>query len=220
MKVKATVDLTGFRPLEAGRDIAREIGPRVAQRTERLKARLRDDTRGPLGARLANTWRGKVYPVSRPTRTLNPAGLVTSNASTVVSAFDPGATIKAKSAIYLAIPTENVPRGGRGGKRMTPVEVEARFNQEMEIVPSLTRPGTFLLVLTARRGKRGVREIKAKTARGFWKQAERIVMFILVKQVRLKPLLNWRRIIATETANFESDIRQGVSQALRNGGRP
>ncbi len=215
MKVATTVDLSGFRPAEAGRALARVVGPRTADATDRLKTRLRDDTRGPLGARMANTWRGKVYPVGRPTRTLNPAGLVTSNASTVVSAFDPGATVRAKNASYLAIPTENVPRAGRGGKRMTPVEVEARFNQEMEIVPSLTRPGTFLLVITARRGKRGVREIKAKTARGFWRQAERIVMFILVKQVRLKPLLNWRRIIATEQAAFARDIQMGVKTALQ-----
>lgn len=215
MKVSTTVDLSGFRPAEAGKAIAREIGPRTAAATERLKTRLRGDTRGALGSRMANTWRGEVYPVKRPTRTLNPAGLVTSNASKVVSAFDPGALIRARNATYLAIPTENVPRVGRAGKPMTPVEVEARFNQEMEITPSLTRPGTFLLVITARRGKRGVREIKAKTTRGFWRQAERIVMFVLVRQVRLKPLLNWRRIIAAEQAAFAQEIRAGVATALR-----
>ncbi len=127
MKVSTTVDLSGFRPAEAGKAIAREIGPRTAAATERLKTRLRGDTRGALGSRMANTWRGEVYPVKRPTRTLNPAGLVTSNASKVVSAFDPGALIRARNATYLAIPTENVPRVGRAGKPMTPVEVEARF---------------------------------------------------------------------------------------------
>lgn len=215
MKVTTTVDLSGFRPADAGKAVAQAIGPRTADATERLKTRLRADTRGALGQRMANTWRGEVYPVKRPTRTLNPAGLVTSNASKVVSAFDPAATIKARNATYLAIPTENVPRQGRAGKPMTPVEVEARFNQEMEIIPSLTRPGTFLLVITARRGKRGVQQIRAKTARAFWKQAERIVMFVLVKQVRMKPLLNWRQIIAAEQAAFNADIRAGVAAALQ-----
>lgn len=215
MKVSAIATLTGSRPSDASRAIGREIGPRTTAITERLKTRLREDTRGGLGMRMANTWRSRVYPVARPSRTLSPAGLVTSNASDVVSAFDPGASIRAKNASYLAIPTEHVPRSGRNGRRMTPVDVEAKFNQEMEVVPSLTRPGTFLLVLTARRGKRGVQQIRAKTARGFWKQAERIVMFVLVRQVRLKPLLAWRRIVASEQAAFDAEIRAGVAAALK-----
>ncbi len=40
-------------------------------------------------------------------------------------------------------------------------------------------------------------------------------MFVLVRQVRLKPLLNWRRIIAAEQAAFAQEIRAGVATALR-----
>lgn len=222
MKVGVTVERTGIaaEPARLARVLAREVGPRTAAFTERTKTRLRDDTRGPLGARMANTWRGKVYPVARPTKSLNPAGLVTSNASDVVAAFDPGGQVTARNARWLAIPTDAVPRGGRKGKRLSPVEVEAAFNQELDLVPSITRPGVFLLVLTARRGKRGIRQIKAKTAQAFWRQAERIPMFVLVPQVRLRKLLDWRKLLKEAEAGYAADIEAGVKIAILKAGAP
>jgi hypothetical protein len=216
MRPVVRIERTGVaaKPSIVAVELARELGPRTANFTDAIKKRLRDDTRSGLGSRLANTWRSRVYPVSRPSRTLNPAGIVTSNASTVVAAFDPGATIQAKGGAFMAIPTEFVPKAGRNGRKLTPVEVEARFNQELEAVPSLTRRGVILLVLTARRGKRGVKAIRAKSKAAFFRQAERIVMFVLVPRVRLKKLLDWRRILSTAQADYAREIAAGTNIAL------
>lgn len=219
MKVTTTVDLSGFRPSETGKGIARQIGPRVAQRVERLKTRLREDARGALGARLANTWRGEVYPVSRPTRTLNPAGLVTSKASEVVQSFDPGATIKAAGGRYLAIPTAEagVKHTTVNNKRLTPAIWQEETGRDLVFVKL---GAVAALISKGRYVRQPKRWRRRKSFRPIRLDNKMVVIFILVPVVRLRKRLDWRRIIATETAGFESDIRQGVSEALRSGGRP
>jgi hypothetical protein len=75
-------------------------------------------------------------------------------------------------------------------------------------------------VLTARRGKRGIRQIRAKTAQAFWRQAERIPMFVLVPQVRLKKLLDWRKLLAEAEATFAAEIEAGTRIAILKAGAP
>ncbi|MGE0155188.1 MAG: DUF6441 family protein, partial [Reyranellaceae bacterium] len=107
---------------------------RVTERhTERLKQRLRQDVQASgLGRRLANTWQSKLYPAGGK-RTLSPAGYVFSKAPMIINAFSQGVTINSTKGGWLAIPTGAAPRkGGRGGgKRMSPVDVEAHFNRDL-----------------------------------------------------------------------------------------
>lgn len=68
----------------------------VREATQGLKSELRSQIEGSgLGARLANTWRGEVYPKGRPS--LGLAGLVYSRAPVVVAAHDQGALIRSKN---------------------------------------------------------------------------------------------------------------------------
>lgn len=90
----------------------------IREATDGLKTELRSQITGAgLGQRLANTWRGEVYPKGQ--LSIKAAGLVYSRAPVIVGAHDQGATIRSKDGFWLAIP---LPAAGKGprGKRMTP----------------------------------------------------------------------------------------------------
>ncbi len=90
----------------------------IREATDGLKTELRSQITGAgLGQRLANTWRGEVYPKGQ--MSIKAAGLVYSRAPVIVGAHDQGATIRSKDGFWLAIP---LPAAGKGprGKRMTP----------------------------------------------------------------------------------------------------
>ena len=142
----------------------------VGKRTGILKTDLRGQvTRARLGGRLAKTWRGQVYENDG----INAAGFVWSKAPKIVRAFDEGAIIRAKSGRWLAIPTEHAPRrgtsvGGRSSmtRRISPKSYVRR--DRLRFVPVNPR---LALLVERRRGKS-------------------LVMFILVKQVKLKKRLD------------------------------
>lgn len=147
-----------------------------------LKEVLRDQVRSAgLGDRLANTWQGKVFPQGR--NSLDPSAYVWSKAPRIILAFGQGATIvPVNGSQRLAIPTENVPRNGR--RLMTPVEVEAAFNQDLIVRPG--RKGSLLAFVNV---------IPALNKRGFRKATPRrlasgrdvklVLMFVLVRSVFL-----------------------------------
>ncbi len=83
-----------------------------------------------LGQRMANTWRGDVYPRSQ--NSIGPAGLVYTKASKIMAWFDEGTVIRSKDGWWLAIPTPNAPKRGVGGKRINPSNFpEHRFGKAM-----------------------------------------------------------------------------------------
>jgi hypothetical protein len=183
-------------------------------------SRLRADVSGAgLGQRVANAWRANVYP-SRGRASLEPAVYVFTKAPGIVAAFANGATIRpVKGGVFLWIATENVPRIGRGAKRMTPSEVENRFNQDFDIVPASTRPGVFYAVLrliSARSG-RGFRQAsKARRAQG--RDVQRVVMFVLVRQVRLRKRLDVDAIAAEAARTWPEIVARSLTTAFRNAG--
>lgn len=192
--------------------LARNVGRVVTEYVSQTKATLRADTTQGLGRRMANTWRSEVYPVSAPTRTLNPAGLIKSNASEIVGAFDPGSIIAPNGGRYLAIPTANVPKR-RGGSPITPGELQFQFGQRLRLVKG--SGDTLLLVLSAvaAKNKKGWRRATARRlAQG--RNVQDVVMFILVRQVRLKKTLDWRRILARAEVEFPRAIAQAVRSAV------
>lgn len=142
-----------------------------------------------LSQRLANAWRGKVYPNDR----VDPAGFVWSRAPEIIDAFIRGATIvPVNGGTYLAIPSDNVPMalGARGTRRrMTPVEVEAAFDQEMFLKRG--RDGHLLLFISAvasRSGKGWRRGTPGRLASG--RNVKPVLMFTLVKTVTMPKLLD------------------------------
>lgn len=189
------------------------LGPAVARFTQAAKEELRRDTRPVFGSRLANTWRSNVYPVANPTKTLDPTGLITSNATEIVSAFDPGGTISPVERKYLAIPTKNVPRT-RAGRPMSLGEMQ--FTYGNIIRPIKGKNGQIVMVMPAiaAKNKRGWRKAtKRRIAQG--RDIQMVVMFILVRQVRLKQSLNWRRITQRLQTEFPQVVQAAIARALR-----
>ena len=137
-----------------------------------------------LGARLANTWRGEVYPKSRDS--MNPAGYIHSAAPAIIESYVRGAEIvPVNGSRYLAIPTDAVPRkSGRGGqKRMSVFDVEQHFNQDLIIRPG--RAGHLLGFIDPGRGSRRARSVKiGRTTRKL------VLMFTFVRSVRKPKLLD------------------------------
>lgn len=162
----------------------------MSDATSGMVADLRDSVRrAGLGARLANTWRARTYPAQGGS--LDPAGLVWSKAPKLIDAYTRGAVIvPLNGQKRLAIPTKNVPLKGRG-KRMTPLDVEGVFNQDL-----ILRPGKGDTILAF------INAVQAKNRKG-WRQAARtrlaqgrevklVLMFELVRSVtvhgRLEPI--------------------------------
>lgn len=191
----------------------RGVKSAMTRATDQLKALLRDQVvSAGLGTRVANAWRGDTYPKGRDS--LNAASYVWSKAPQIHSAFDEGALISRGGGLWLAIPTDNVPRvssGGRGsGRPATPQQVEEQFNQDLKLVKDPNRPGLAYLVVNV---------VQAKNRRG-WRRAtdkrlqqgrnvESVIMFYLVRQVRLPKRLDIDAAVAQVLAVLPGEIALG-----------
>jgi Family of unknown function (DUF6441) len=175
-----------------------------------LKTELRRQvSSGGLGRRLANSWRDRHY----PNRKLDAVSLVYTKAPQIIRAFDEGALIRSKRGRFLAIPTENAPRKGTGGMRISPSTFpEHRFGP-LRFVPRQSGPS--LLVVD---GLRASFSRKTGALRGFRRATERarqsgqglttVVMFLLVPQVKLPKRLDLARAAERWSAQLPALIEQ------------
>ena len=167
------------------RDLERAVSDGTREAGRGLKTELRGQVANAgLGQRLANSWRDKHYPNQK----LDAASLVYTKAPQIIRAFDEGAVIRSRRGRFLAIPTENAPRKGTDGRRISPSTFpEHRFGP-LRFVP---RPsGPSLLVVD---GLRASLSRKSGELRGFRRASDRarargdglttVVMFLLVPQV-------------------------------------
>ena len=124
------------------RGIERAVATGTRDAGRGLKTELRRQvTSAGLGQRLANSWRDRHYPNQR----LDAASLVYTKAPQIIRAFDEGAVIRIRRGRFLAIPTENAPRKGTDGRRISPSTFpEHRFGP-LRFVPR--SGGPLLLVV-------------------------------------------------------------------------
>jgi hypothetical protein len=214
MKLTATI----IRSFQGGiqaelRDIERAVaaGTRDAGRGLRTELRRQVASAG-LGQRLASSWRDKHYPNQK----LDAATLVYTKAPQIVRAFYEGAVIRSRRGRFLAIPTENAPRKGTDGKRISPSTFpEHRFGP-LRFVP---RPnGPSLLVVD---GLRASFSRKTGQLRGFRRATDRarrsgqgltaVVMFLLVPQVKLSKRLD----VARPAEHWSAQLPALIEQQLR-----
>jgi len=157
----------------------------VRDATDGLKSELRSQITGAgLGSRLANTWRGEVYPKGRAS--LGSAGLVYSRAPVVVAAHDQGALIRSKNGFWLAIP---LPAAGTGprGKRMTPGLWERMRGQRLRFVYRSGKPSLLVADnFRAKTGKRGGFAAASVSAQKSGRGLTTVPIFLLVPQAQLK----------------------------------
>jgi Family of unknown function (DUF6441) len=102
---------------EAGRGLRTELRSQVAS--------------AGLGQRLANSWRDKHYPNQK----LDAASLVYTKAPQIIRAFDEGAVIRSRRGRFLAIPTDNAPRKGTGGRRISPPTFPSTVSDRSGLCP-------------------------------------------------------------------------------------
>lgn len=182
--------------------------------TGTLKASLRRQvTDAGLGTRLANTWRANAYPQAGR-NSLDPAGYAWSNAPDIINAFASGAVILPRGGKrFLWIPTKNVPRkGGRRGStgKMTPFEVEVAFDQDLIIRKwKGGRSLAFVSVIRARNKRGGLRRVtRGRRAQG--RDAELVLMFVLVPTVQIPKKFDLQDAADHAAADFVERFEQAV----------
>ena len=194
-------DLTKIMDQEI-KDTQTAVTIAVRKTGEGLKNELRAQVAGVgLGRRLANAVRLNVYPDRGSSLSAaawvyaRPGKSGRGGAADIISAFEEGSLIRKSGTQYLAIPTEHVPR--KGGRRMTPNDLQngtkfGGFGRDLEVIPT-NRPGVLLLVLPVVRASNG-NALRPATGRRIkaGKHVEWIPMFILVRQVQMPRLLDWR----------------------------
>ena len=192
------------------RDIERAVtsGTREAGRGLKTELRRQVGSAG-LGQRLANSWRDKHYPNQK----LDAASLVYTKVPQIMRAFDEGAVVRSKRGRFLAIPTENAPRKGTDGKRISPSTFpEHRFGP----LRLVSRPsGPSLLVVDGLRASfsrqtgqlRGFRRVTDR-ARRSGQGLTTVVMFLLVPQVKLRKRLDVARAAERWSAQLPALIEQ------------
>lgn len=186
MSLRHTVAATDLDALfgQTEAEIAAANTAGVNDAVQGLKAELREITRAAgLGNRLAGTWQGRTYPSRGDS--LDPAGYIWSKAPVLADAYGRGATIlPLDGRYYLAIPTRNVPRKGRG--LMTPLDVETYYNQDL--VLRRNGRGNILAFVDVAFGRysrsQGAAYGKRKLRRPG--KPKLVLMFTLVRQVRVR----------------------------------
>jgi len=124
------------------RDIERAVtgGTRDAGRGLRTELRRQVGSAG-LGQRLANSWRDRHY----PNQQLDAASLVYTKAPQIIRAFDEGAVIRSRRGRFLAIPTENAPRKGTDGRRISPSTFPKHRLGLLRFVPRSSGPSLLVV---------------------------------------------------------------------------
>jgi hypothetical protein len=196
------------------RDIERAVASGTRDAGRGLKAELRRQVSSAgLGQRLANSWRDRHYPNQR----LDAASLVYTKAPQIIRAFDDGAVTRSKRGRFLAIPTENAPRKGTDGRRISPGSFpEHRFGP-LRFVPRSSGP-SLLVVDGLRasysrqtgelRGFRRATDLARRSGQGL----TTVVMFLLVPQVKLSKRLD----VAAAAEHWSSQLPALIEQQLRS----
>jgi len=174
------------------RTAERAVTAGVRAATDGLKTELRRQITGAgLGNRLANTWRGEVYPKSGPS--IGTAGYVWSKAPGLVRMYAEGAIIRSKRGLFLAIPTRAAGRYGDARQKITPGSWERIHGLRLRFVYRRHAP-SLLVADNSRLTKRGraTGNIGRSKGNAFTRLSGRttVPLFILVPQVSVRKRLD------------------------------
>ena len=170
----------------------RAVTAGAREATDGLKTDLRRQITGAgLGNRLANTWRGEIYPKGQPS--IGAAGYVWSKAPGIVRLYAEGAVIRSKQGLFLAIPTPAAGRFGDGRKKITPGNWERIHGMGLRFVYRRGSPGLLVAdnVRLTKRGRAAANIGRSKGA-AFTRLSGRttVPLFILVPQVTVRKRLD------------------------------
>ncbi len=179
MRLKAAVEGSLVEYMEREyQNCARAVTKGVSLAANGLKTAMRTQVKSAgLGSRLANTWRGDIYPKAK--NSVSAAGVVYTKAQKIMEGFEYQTVVRGKDGLWLAIPTAAISKRIRN-KRMTPALYERSKGVRLRFV--YRKNGASLLM----------HEQKRKT----------IVAFVLVPQVRMPKLINF----AAESAKWQAKL--------------
>lgn len=206
MRVSAKFDGLGEALAYHGDRVFAIVDDETKAAGDGLRQDVRQQTEDVLGTKVANAWRGKFF--ANAGQSSGPAAFVWSKAPKIVDFFSSSRVITPIGQAF-AIPTDNVPRGARG-RRLTPIEVEARFNAELQPVRLKTgRIGLFIDVIGGRSG--GLRAAsRGRRAQG--RQVKKVLMFVLVRSVRSRQLIDLDAIAQKWGAAVASNIERRIGE--------
>ena len=170
----------------------RAVTAGIRQATDGLKTELRRQiTSTGLGSRLANTWRGDVYPKGQPS--IGAAGYIWSKAPRLVRLYAEGAVIRSKHGLFLAIPTPAAGRFGDNRQKITPGEWERIHGLRLRFVYRRGTP-SMLVADNVRLTKRGRASLNIGRRQGaaYTRLSGRttVPLFVLVPQVTVRKRLD------------------------------
>ncbi|MDG4575436.1 MAG: DUF6441 family protein [Defluviicoccus sp.] len=193
MRLQAAIqgDLNALLKAEV-RAAEKAVTAGVRTASDGLKTELRAQITGAgLGTRLANTWRGEVYPKGRPS--IAAAGFVFSKAPGIVRLYAEGGLIRSRKGLYLAIPTPAAGKFAAGRQKITPAAWERMHGQRLRLVVRRGRP-SLLVADGMRLTKRGRAAANTGRSKGlsFTRLAGRttVPIFVLVRQVTVAKRLD------------------------------
>lgn len=123
MRLKAAVEgsLSEYMEREY-QNCARAVTKGVSLAANGLKTAMRTQVKSAgLGSKLANTWRGDVYPKAK--NSVSAAGVVYTKAQKIMEGFEYQTVVRGKDGLWLAIPTAAISKRIRN-KRMMPALYE------------------------------------------------------------------------------------------------
>lgn len=178
MRVSAKIDGLGAALAYNERRVFAVVDEEVKVGGDGLRQDLKRETGEVLGQKVANAWRGKFFPNKGDPH--GPASFVWSKAPKIVDFFSSTRLVTPIGEAF-AIPTDNVPRGPRG-RRLSPIEVEARFNTELQPVKLRSgRVGLVMEAVTARSSRRPGLRAATSRRRAQGRAVRRVLMFVLTR---------------------------------------
>ncbi len=193
MRLRAAIqgDLNALLKTELG-SAERAVTAGVRTASDGLKTELRAQITGAsLGTRLANTWRGEVYPKGQSS--IGAAGYVWSKAPGIVRLYAEGAVIRSKQGLFLAIPTPAAGGFGVGRLKITPDSWERIHGLRLRFVYRRGSP-SLLVADNVRLTKRGraAANIGRRQGAALTRLSGRttVPLFLLVPQVTVKKRLD------------------------------
>lgn len=194
------------------KDLARAVTGAMRQAALLLKNNWRAQIVGAgLSSRLSNTVRSNVYPKFE--NSLGPAAVVKvvgKSPTKLLAELEDGAVITTARGRYLAVPTENVPKGPRGVK-LSPTALQALTGYHLRFAQNAK--GTKMLVADTVQsgGKRG--GIRPATS-GRKKQGRAVnvlAFYILVPQVTMRKRLN----LMAEAERIQGQLGGLIAERLK-----
>lgn len=228
--MKFTFDLPADRLMQALADDRSAAAQRVTRATRdasrQLQEALRQQVRAAgLGQGLERAWRLEHFPPAERT-SLHPASLVYSKATALHRAFGQGGIIEARGGRWLAIPLpEAIARGWdralvdrKGGalsgaaqpRRFAQTRLAARVLGDLRFVP--LGQGKALLVADPPKAERHRVKYAAGRRDVALPAGERgVPLFVLVRQVRLRKVLDFDGAAQAAGARFNALLRAVVN---------